>query len=134
MEESQKWQIRILVVDRLLDKDKNPPEVIGNIYTQHKENYQMIFFPKRENIGFSKIIFSEYEFVNILEKLFSFQKAEALLKFKKPDPYYSIDIEGGEEEYIYSILGTAAINGVRRAALMDSAAIARCTTRKSVHQ
>jgi hypothetical protein len=33
-----------------------------------------------------------------------------------------------------SIFGTAAINGVRRAAFIESAAIARCTTRKSVHQ
>jgi hypothetical protein len=33
-----------------------------------------------------------------------------------------------------SIFGTAAINGVRRAAAIESAAIARCTTRKSVHQ
>src|SRR2546430_6524447 len=33
-----------------------------------------------------------------------------------------------------SILGIAAINGVRRAALIDLAAMARCTTRKSVHQ
>ncbi len=33
-----------------------------------------------------------------------------------------------------SILGTAAISGVRRAAVIESAAIARCTTRKSVHQ
>src|SRR5882724_4124193 len=32
------------------------------------------------------------------------------------------------------IFGTAAINGVRRAALMFLAAIARCTTRKLVHQ
>ena len=30
--------------------------------------------------------------------------------------------------------GTAAISGVRRAASIESAAIARCTTRKSVHQ
>ena len=33
-----------------------------------------------------------------------------------------------------SILGKAAIRGVRRAADMESAAMARCTTRKSVHQ
>ncbi len=33
-----------------------------------------------------------------------------------------------------SILGTAAIKGVRRAAVIEPAAIARCTTRKSVHQ
>ena len=33
-----------------------------------------------------------------------------------------------------NIFGTAAMSGVRRAALIDSAAIARCTTRKSVHQ
>src|SRR5882724_12148941 len=33
-----------------------------------------------------------------------------------------------------NILGIAAISGVRRAALMESAAMARCTTRKSVHQ
>ena len=33
-----------------------------------------------------------------------------------------------------SIFGKAAINGVRRAALIELAAIARCTTRKSVHQ
>src|SRR5581483_5997179 len=33
-----------------------------------------------------------------------------------------------------SILGTAAMSGVRRAALIDSAAMARCTTKKSVHQ
>src|SRR6267143_2115634 len=33
-----------------------------------------------------------------------------------------------------SILGIAAISGVRRAAVMESAAMARCTTRKSVHQ
>src|SRR5438128_12649574 len=33
-----------------------------------------------------------------------------------------------------SIFGIAAINGVRRAADIDFAAIARCTTRKSVHQ
>ena len=33
-----------------------------------------------------------------------------------------------------SILGTAAIKGVRRAALMFLAAMARCTTRKFVHQ
>ena len=33
-----------------------------------------------------------------------------------------------------SILGTAAISGVRRAEFMESAAMARCTTRKSVHQ
>src|SRR2546426_8641007 len=32
------------------------------------------------------------------------------------------------------ILGKAAINGVRRAADIDSAAMARCTTRKTVHQ
>src|ERR1043166_5040972 len=33
-----------------------------------------------------------------------------------------------------NIFGTAAISGVRRAADIDLAAIARCTTRKSVHQ
>src|SRR5207244_12119368 len=33
-----------------------------------------------------------------------------------------------------SILGRAAISGVRRAAVIEFAAIARCTTRKSVHQ
>src|SRR3954467_6572657 len=33
-----------------------------------------------------------------------------------------------------SIFGTAAMSGVRRAAVIESAAIARCTTRKSVHQ
>ena len=33
-----------------------------------------------------------------------------------------------------SIFGNAAISGVRRAADIESAAIARCTTRKSVHQ
>ncbi len=33
-----------------------------------------------------------------------------------------------------SIFGNAAISGVRRAADMDLAAMARCTTRKSVHQ
>ena len=33
-----------------------------------------------------------------------------------------------------SIFGTAAINGVRRAADIEFAAIARCTTKKSVHQ
>src|SRR5438270_1548619 len=33
-----------------------------------------------------------------------------------------------------NILGTAAISGVRRAADIDLAAIALCTTRKSVHQ
>ena len=33
-----------------------------------------------------------------------------------------------------NIFGTAAISGVRRAAVMESAAMARCTTRKSVHQ
>jgi len=33
-----------------------------------------------------------------------------------------------------NILGTAAMSGVRRAAVMESAAMARCTTRKSVHQ
>ena len=33
-----------------------------------------------------------------------------------------------------SIFGNAAMSGVRRAAFMSSAAIARCTTRKSVHQ
>src|SRR6266704_3688391 len=33
-----------------------------------------------------------------------------------------------------SIFGTAAINGVRRAADIDLAAMARCTTKKSVHQ
>src|SRR5436190_9723196 len=33
-----------------------------------------------------------------------------------------------------NILGSAAISGVRRAALIESAAMARCTTRKSVHQ
>src|ERR1700675_3538845 len=33
-----------------------------------------------------------------------------------------------------NIFGIAAINGVLRAALIESAAIARCTTRKSVHQ
>ena len=33
-----------------------------------------------------------------------------------------------------SIFGNAAMIGVRRAAVIDSAAIARCTTRKSVHQ
>ena len=32
------------------------------------------------------------------------------------------------------ILGKAAISGVRRAADMESAAMALCTTRKSVHQ
>src|SRR6266545_3475902 len=33
-----------------------------------------------------------------------------------------------------SILGNAAISGVRRAEVIESAAMARCTTRKSVHQ
>ncbi len=33
-----------------------------------------------------------------------------------------------------SIFGTAAMSGVRRAAVIESAAMARCTTRKSVHQ
>ena len=33
-----------------------------------------------------------------------------------------------------TILGMAAISGVRRAADIERAAIARCTTRKSVHQ
>ena len=33
-----------------------------------------------------------------------------------------------------SIFGKAAMSGVRRAAVIESAAIARCTTRKSVHQ
>src|SRR5207249_5005256 len=33
-----------------------------------------------------------------------------------------------------SILGIAAMSGVRRAAVMEFAAMARCTTRKSVHQ
>ena len=33
-----------------------------------------------------------------------------------------------------NILGTAAMSGVRRAADMELAAMARCTTRKSVHQ
>src|SRR5258708_35634920 len=33
-----------------------------------------------------------------------------------------------------NIFGIAAIKGVLRAALIESAAIARCTTRKSVHQ
>ena len=33
-----------------------------------------------------------------------------------------------------SIFGTAAMTGVRRAAFIESAAIARWTTRKSVHQ
>ena len=33
-----------------------------------------------------------------------------------------------------SIFGTAAMSGVRRAAAIELAAIARCTTRKSVHQ
>jgi hypothetical protein len=33
-----------------------------------------------------------------------------------------------------AIFGKAAISGVRRAAVIESAAIARCTTRKSVHQ
>ena len=33
-----------------------------------------------------------------------------------------------------NIFGNAAMSGVRRAALMESAAMARCTTRKSVHQ
>src|SRR6476660_10546949 len=33
-----------------------------------------------------------------------------------------------------NIFGNAAMSGVRRAAVMESAAIARCTTRKSVHQ
>src|SRR5260370_39057783 len=33
-----------------------------------------------------------------------------------------------------SILGTAAMSGVRRAEAMEFAAMARCTTRKSVHQ
>ena len=33
-----------------------------------------------------------------------------------------------------NILGTAAISGVRRAADIELAAIARCTTKKSVHQ
>src|SRR5205085_6016068 len=33
-----------------------------------------------------------------------------------------------------NIFGKAAMSGVRRAAVIDSAAIARCTTRKSVHQ
>ena len=33
-----------------------------------------------------------------------------------------------------NIFGTAAISGVRRAEFMESAAMARCTTRKSVHQ
>jgi hypothetical protein len=33
-----------------------------------------------------------------------------------------------------NILGIAAIKGVRRAEAIESAAMARCTTRKSVHQ
>ena len=33
-----------------------------------------------------------------------------------------------------SIFGTAAMSGVRRAADIEFAAMARCTTRKSVHQ
>ena len=33
-----------------------------------------------------------------------------------------------------NIFGTAAISGVRRAAVIESAAMARWTTRKSVHQ
>src|SRR5437870_5000026 len=33
-----------------------------------------------------------------------------------------------------SIFGTAAMSGVRRAEDIESAAMARCTTRKSVHQ
>src|SRR5919109_2953195 len=33
-----------------------------------------------------------------------------------------------------SILGNAAMSGVRRAAVIEFAAMARCTTRKSVHQ
>ena len=33
-----------------------------------------------------------------------------------------------------NILGSAAISGVRRAEVIESAAMARCTTRKSVHQ
>ena len=33
-----------------------------------------------------------------------------------------------------NILGNAAMSGVRRAAVIDSAAMARWTTRKSVHQ
>jgi len=33
-----------------------------------------------------------------------------------------------------SILGSAPMSGVRRAALIELAAMARCTTRKSVHQ
>ena len=33
-----------------------------------------------------------------------------------------------------SILGSAAMSGVRRAAVIEFAAMARCTTRKSVHQ
>ena len=33
-----------------------------------------------------------------------------------------------------SIFGNAAMRGVRRAEFIDSAAMARCTTRKSVHQ
>jgi hypothetical protein len=33
-----------------------------------------------------------------------------------------------------TIFGTAAMSGVRRAALMFLAAMARCTTRKLVHQ
>ena len=33
-----------------------------------------------------------------------------------------------------SIFGTAAMSGVRRAAVIELAAMARCTTRKSVHQ
>jgi len=32
------------------------------------------------------------------------------------------------------ILGSAAMSGVRRAAVIEFAAMARCTTRKSVHQ
>src|SRR5437588_12415003 len=33
-----------------------------------------------------------------------------------------------------SILGSAAMSGVRRAAVIEFAAMARCTTRQSVHQ
>ena len=60
-------------------------------------------------------------------------------KSKKPsEPISSRKSDGNQpgkdDEERKTIFGRAAINGVRRAALIDSAAMARCATRKSVHQ
>ena len=56
-------------------------------------------------------------------------KKEAFDTFKATKSQLGIDLMK-----MKSIFGMAAINGVRRAADIELAAIARCTTRKSVHQ